>query len=109
MRARSWERYEEHVRLYLTPELGRLRLASQLGPAHVQRLYAGLLGRGLSASTVRRVHAALHRAMGQAVRWRLVSVNIADLVNPPQTARKCMTAPSGPQLRVPGCGDRRAS
>lgn len=100
LRGRSWERYEEHVRLYLTPELGRLRLAGQLGPGQVQRLYSRLLARGLSASTVRRVHAALHRALAQALRWRLVTANVADLVDPPQVRRKEMTALTSPQVRA---------
>lgn len=88
------------MRLYLTPELGRLRLAGQLGPARVQRLHASLLARGLRASTVRRVHAALHRALAQAVSWRLVSVNVADLADPPQAARKEMAALTPPQVRA---------
>lgn len=87
------------MRLYLTPELGRVRLG-QLTPAHVQRLYAGLLGRGLSPSTVRRVHAALHRALGQAVRWRLATSNVADLVDPPQPVRKEMVALTPVHVRL---------
>ena len=98
LRARSWERYEEHVRLYLAPGLGRFRLG-QLSPAQVQRVYASLMGRGLSPSTVRRVHAALHRALGQAVRWRLATVNVADLVDPPQLVRKDMAALTPVEVR----------
>lgn len=98
LRARSWERYEEHVRLYLVPALGRVKLA-QLTPANVQRLYSALLDRGLSPSTVRRVHAALHRSLGQAVRWRLAIVNVAALVDPPQVVRKEMIALSPEQVR----------
>lgn len=100
LRARSWERYEEHVRLYLTPTLGRLRLAGDLRPEHVQRLYAGLLAKGVSPSTVPRVHAALHRALAQAVRWRLVWQNVADLVDPPAAGRKEMKALTASEVRT---------
>ena len=100
LRARSWERYEEHVRLYLTPTLGRLRLAGDIRPEHVQRLYAGLLAKGLSPSTVPRVHAALHRALAQAVRWRLVWQNVADLVDPPAAGRKEMKALTASEVRT---------
>jgi len=67
LRSRSWERYEEHVRLYLVPFLGRLKLG-QVSAAHIQAMYGRLIDGGLSANTVRRVHAALHRALEQAVR-----------------------------------------
>lgn len=62
-------------------------------------LYASLMGRGLSPSTVRRVHAALHRALGQAVRWRLATVNVADLADPPQLVRKDMAALTPVEVR----------
>jgi integrase len=97
LRARSWERYEEHVRLYLVPHLGRYRLG-QLSPAHVQQLYARLLDQGLSPATVRRVHAALRRALAQAVRWRLIGVNVASLVEPPQLVRREMAALSAEEV-----------
>jgi len=98
LRARSWERYEEHVRLYIGPAVGRLRL-KQLTPAHLQRMYADLLKRGLSPSTVRRAHAALHRALRQAVRWRLLPTNVAGLVDPPQAVRRQMAALTPDQAR----------
>src|SRR3954471_23743277 len=64
--------YEVHVRRYLVPFLGKLRLAGlQAGP--VQRMY-GLLaerdgggGKPLSVSSLRRIHATLMSAMNTAV------------------------------------------
>lgn len=52
-----------------------------------------------SPSTVRRAHAALHRALEQAVRWRLVPVNVAGLVDPPRPVRRDMTAFAPDQVR----------
>ncbi|HEX6351080.1 MAG TPA: site-specific integrase [Candidatus Dormibacteraeota bacterium] len=96
--ARSWERYEEHVRLYIAPSLGRLKL-TEVTPAHVQRLYGELLKRGLSPSTVRRTHAAFHRALGQAFRWRLVPSNVVGLVDPPRAVRREMRALTADEAR----------
>src|SRR5207245_2063569 len=50
---------------------------------------------GLSPATVRRVHATLHRAFRDAVRWNRLVRNPADLANPPKlgamTERECST------------------
>ena len=43
---------------------------------------------GLSPKSVRLVHAVLHRAFKQAVRWRLINVNPADAVDAPRAERK---------------------
>jgi integrase len=108
VRPRSWERYEEHVRLHLVPALGRHTL-TRLTPAHVSRAYGELLAGGLSASTVRRAHATLHRALGQAVAWRIVGTNIADVVDAPRPRRREMSALSPTQARellAAAAGDR---
>lgn len=96
---RTVERYGELLRLHVTPHLGGLRL-QQLAPMHLSDLYAKLLregrrdGRpgGLSARSVLHVHRALHRALRQAVRWRLLAVNpAADLELPPVAAAPMVT------------------
>ncbi len=98
LRPRTWERYEEVVRLHIAPALGRLPLA-HLAPSHLQRLYAQKLEEGLSPTTVARVHAVLHRALGQAERWGLVPRNVASLVTPPRAARQEMKALSPEEAR----------
>ena len=65
LRPRTWERYEEIIRLHVNPVLGHLRLA-RLAPDHLQRLYSGRLESGLSPGSVRQLHAVLRRALGQA-------------------------------------------
>ena len=93
-RARTVERYRELARLHVTPSLGRLRL-QQLTALHLQELYAQLgrdgarrdgRGGGLSARTVGHVHRMLHRALRQAVRWRLLAVNPAAGLELPEPA-----------------------
>jgi integrase len=44
-------------------------------------------GKGLSTSTVKYLHAILHRGLGQAYQWGLVPRNVAGLVKPPRIER----------------------
>ena len=60
LRPRSWDRYEEHVRLHLIPTLGRIPLA-RLSPMDVQRANNELLKMGLAPATVGRAHSACVR------------------------------------------------
>lgn len=94
----SWQRYDDAVRLHLTPLLGSVQLA-KLTPEQCQAAYAALLDRGLSPGTVRRDHATLRRALEMAVRWRRLSVNAAALATPPRPPRREMTALSAEQSR----------
>jgi len=86
IRERTWVRYEQYVRLHIEPTLGKLSL-TKLTPQHLQRLYAERLDAGLSPTTVHHLHATLHKALEQAVRWGLLGRNVADLVDPPRIAR----------------------
>ncbi|MEX0750747.1 MAG: tyrosine-type recombinase/integrase, partial [Dehalococcoidia bacterium] len=86
IRERTWVRYEQYVRLHLEPKLGKLSL-TKLSPQHLQNLYADRLEAGLSPTTVHHLHATIHRALEQAVKWGLVARNVADLVDPPRIAR----------------------
>jgi integrase len=98
LRERSWMRQGEHVRLHLVPTLGHVPLR-KLSPEQVQRAYAQLLARNLSPATVRRAHAVLHRALGQAVRWRLLPVNVASMVDAPRIPHREMQALTSEQAR----------
>lgn len=63
--------------------IGGLPLA-KLTPAHVQGLYSQLKDDGASAYKQRLIHAVLHRALKQALRWGMVSRNPVDAVEPPR-------------------------
>jgi integrase len=58
-----------------------------------------LLDRGLSPKTVSNVHGVLHKALDQAFRWRLVTSNVADLVDPPRVPHHEMKALGPDQAR----------
>ena len=70
--------YRGHVERHLVPALGRIPL-QQLTGAQINAFYAKLLSQGgddgkrkISPSTVRRIHATLHRALKDAVRWNKI-------------------------------------
>ena len=90
---KTYERYVSIVNLHLKPLLGRL-LLGKLQPLHLESAYTTWLetGRkkkqkegpaGLSSRTVLQHHRILHKALKMAVRWRLISQNPADAVEPP--------------------------
>jgi integrase len=92
LRPRSLERYQGIVRRHLVPAIGNLELRA-LTPQHIAKVYAELSAarevtidharstrtevRGMSAASLRYVHAVLHGALEQAVAWRLISTNPA--------------------------------
>ncbi len=83
IRPRSYERYEQIIRLHIVPVIGKMRL-DKLLPQHVQSLYAQKQEEGLSANTVLVIHNMLHRALKSAVRWGLVSQNVCESVEVPR-------------------------
>lgn len=96
VRSRTLQGYEELLDRYIRPELGKQRL-SKLTPLEIQRAYASLLARKLSAKTVRHAHGVLRAALNQAVKWRLLVVNPALAVELPKVAKKEMKALSPEQ------------
>jgi integrase len=80
---RTHDRYSEVVRLHIVPNLGRIQLA-RLRPLQLESLYERLEASGLSRQTVLHVHRVLFTALRQAVRWQLVSRNVAEAVTPPR-------------------------
>lgn len=86
---RGFERYSGIIRKHLIPDLGKVIL-TQLKPEHLQKHYTTKLNNGLSARTVRYHHALIHVALQTAVKWGLVSRNVADAVDPPRIRRNEM-------------------
>jgi integrase len=79
-------RHEELARIHVKPALGKTKL-SKLDPLQVQSFYRSKLDEGLSAATVVKVHSTLSKALKQAVRWRLIPLNVCESVTPPRVAR----------------------
>ncbi len=83
VRSRTYERYEEIIRLHITPVLGRHQL-QKLTAQHLQALYRNKRKEGLSPTTITIFHSILHNALDCAVKWNIVSRNICELVSPPR-------------------------
>jgi integrase len=83
----TYRDYAGHVRNHIAPELGRLKLA-KLTSAHVQALYRKKIDSGLSPRTVNYIHATLHKALEQAVKWRLVPYNVSDGATKPRQEKR---------------------
>ncbi|MFL5760275.1 MAG: tyrosine-type recombinase/integrase [Thermomicrobiales bacterium] len=102
LRSVTVRRYRDLVRLHIVGVIGNTKLG-KLTAADVQRLYTNRLQeparrrrRGetkdtpkkpLSPTTVRYIHAVLHHALDDAVKWGLLIRNVADAVEPPKEAR----------------------
>ncbi len=82
VRSRTYERYEEVVRLHIIPVLGKVKLQA-LRPQHIQTLKSKKLKEGLSATTVTLIQGVLHKALDDAVKQELIARNVCDLVSPP--------------------------
>jgi integrase len=83
VRQRTYERYEQIVRVHIKPVLGRVKL-SALTPAHVRALYREKLDAGLAPRTVRYIHVTLSKALKQAVADGLIPLNAASSVKSPK-------------------------
>ena len=91
---RTYERYEEIVRVHLTPALGSIPL-SDLQPQHIQKYYSQALesGRrdgkgGLSALTVHKHHRVLYESLKYGVRQGILVRNPAEAVTQPHGQSK---------------------
>jgi integrase len=75
-------------------------LVRELTAVTIDELYARLRvscrtdGKALSVGSVRRVHAVLHRALAQAVRWEWIWANPAALASPPRSEPVEMRPPT---------------
>jgi integrase len=87
VRPKTLKTYNYIVNLHIEPELGR-KILTKLSPQDVQRFMNEKLKSGLSARTVRHINDTLRCALNMALRWGLVSRNVATLVGPPRIQRK---------------------
>lgn len=76
----------EMVNRYLTPHFGRMKL-DKLTPLKIQGVYAKFQEQGLSASTIRRIHAVFRNALKWAVQWQVIPTNPTLKVQLPKVER----------------------
>jgi len=106
VRPSTFGMYETLCRLYVAPMLGTIGL-QQLTASRLNGLYAELLvkGRrdgkgGLSPKTCRHLHATIRAALNDAVRWQLLTRNVALQATPPRPQPKEMQIWTAPELRA---------
>lgn len=83
---RTWNRHESIVRLHIKPAMGSTKLAV-LTPLQLQSFYRAKSLTHLSPGSVKRIHTTLHKALRQAVRWRMIPRNPADDIDRPRGYR----------------------
>ena len=81
--------YQGQIKRYIDPTIGSVTLQS-LTPGQIQKVYADMLGRGLSNTTVLQLHRVLREALGHAVKWGDLARNVADAASPPRREQKQM-------------------
>ncbi len=85
----TFESYRRNIQHHALPRLGS-RLIRDIGPAHLNSLYAELLESGkrngpggLGPKTVRYIHTIIHKALADAIDVGLTSTNPAERAKPP--------------------------
>jgi integrase len=106
VKATTLASYDMHVRKHIVPRLGEIRLLG-LTAGHLNAFYGELLAEGrrdgkggLSPTTVRRVHATIHKALADGVRWGRLPRNLADQADPPRAPVAEMSIWTPAQLRA---------
>jgi integrase len=72
--------YRSHIEHHIVPAMGRVKLRN-LTPQHVNRMLAAIVANGATPTTANRVRATLRTALSSAVKWGIVSRNVAALAD----------------------------
>lgn len=81
----TWQRYEQFVRLHLSPSIGQIK-AAKLHARDLNSMYADFIAGGMSPTTCGHIHRALHAALKNGMKLDLLSRNVAELASPPRPA-----------------------
>jgi hypothetical protein len=88
VRPSTYNSYVQHVACHIVPHIGSVKL-QKLSGARVNALYATLAESGkadgktdLSPQTIHHVHACLHKACKDAVKWGYITRNPLDAADP---------------------------
>ena len=97
------DNYRRLLNRHILPRFGstplrRLR-TSDLDAWYAElRRHGGQQGRPLAPNSVVRVHALLHRALGQAVKWGWLTTNPASAASPPRPKRHTIVLPEAADI-----------
>lgn len=99
IRPGTYKTYRWLVNYHIIPELGQHKMVNLL-PQHLVSLYERLQNgeKRLSSQTIVSIHRVIHDALNTAVKWELLSKNVAHVVKPPKVVSKEMTVWSDEEL-----------
>ncbi len=81
----TYNGYKFHYNKHIKPYFDKLGVAVvDLTPMHIQNYYNSKISEGLSASTVKRQHANIHKALDCALRMNIIPYNPADRITLPK-------------------------
>lgn len=92
------KRYEALIRLHALPRLGQLDIR-KVRPDHIADLYQSLKG-SRKPATIQQLHAVLHSAFDEALRWNLIARNPVSAVRAPKVERVEMRILTVPEIRT---------
>ena len=90
--------YQGNIDRYIVPAIGKVSVQNLSG-SQVQSIYAGMLERGLSHTTILHVHRVLKQMLACAVKWGVIAKNAADGATPPKREKKQMPMWDAPTIR----------
>jgi integrase len=91
--------YRGLIEHHIKPTIGHIRL-SKLSTRDVDRLLRQMQTSGLSARTAQQCRTVLNMALKQALRWDMVSRNVAGLTESPTVSRKEFKPLTVEQIRI---------
>jgi len=97
-RTATYTLYEMIVRVHINGRIGAVRLQN-LRPQHVEQMLGDMERSGASGTMRQKSRGVLHKALKQALRWRLVATNACEAVDKPRTSHKPMKVLDAEQTR----------
>ena len=87
LRPSSIERYQFCIYKHILPALGHVQL-QKLTAQQIQSFYNSKRKAGMAPESVITLHKVIHKALDNAVRWRLVSHNVSDNITLPHGSER---------------------
>jgi integrase len=80
---KTWTRYAQLLRKHFASRLGSVPI-QKLRAADLQAAYAAMAEQGLADQTRLHLHRVIHRMLGHALQWGVVTRNVATMVDAPR-------------------------
>ncbi|MET0716230.1 MAG: site-specific integrase [Mycetocola sp.] len=99
------------IQNHMIPSIGKVQVA-KLTPAHVRKMHAAIMDKGLSSTTALQAHRVLTTALKYALRDKKVTENVATLTDAPKKAKSelaVLTAMDGVKVIQSVADDRLGS